>query len=73
MDATILYEKTANILLKKLKLESKIQFAFVNETIPIYLAFSKTYPNSQYYADKFDEGMIKIQFNGVYQNIIESY
>ena len=40
---------------------------------PIYLAFSKAHPKGQSYADKFDEGMAKIQANGVYQKILDSY
>ncbi len=73
IDGTIIFDKTANILIKQLKLESKIEFAFQNEKTPVYLAFSKNHPNGQYYADKFDEGMAKIQDNGVYQKILKSY
>ena len=73
IDSTIIYNKTANILIKQLKLESKIKFAFINEKTPIYLAFSKVHPEGQSYADKFDEGMAKIQANGVYQKILNSY
>ena len=73
IDGTIIYNKTAKILIKKLKLESSIKFSFLNEKTPIYLAFSRSHPKGQYYADKFDEGMQKIQDNGMYQKIIDSY
>jgi len=73
IDSTIIYDKTAYILIKQLNLESKIKFAFINEKTPIYLAFSKVHPKGQYYADKFDEGMAKIQADGVYQKILNSY
>ena len=73
IDGTIIFNKTANILIKKLNLESKIIFSFINEKTPIYLAFSKAHPKGQYYLDKFDEGMKKIQDNGAYQKIMNSY
>ncbi len=73
IDGTIIYDKTASILIKQLKLKSNIEFAFQNEKTPIYLAFSKKHPDGQYYADKFDEGMAKIENNGVYQRILKSY
>ncbi|WDP92830.1 MAG: transporter substrate-binding domain-containing protein [Desulfobacter sp.] len=73
IDGTIIYSKTADILIKQLALDTKIRFAFINESTPIYLAFSRAHPKGQYFADKFDEGMIKIQTNGVYQKIMNSY
>jgi len=73
MDATIIYDKTANILLKQLKLQDIIEYAFINESTPIYLAFSKTHPKGQYFSDKFDEGMKLIKANGTYQRIMNAY
>lgn len=73
MNATIIYDKTANILLEKLKLKDVIEYAFINESTPIYLAFSKTHPKGQYFSDKFDEGMRLIKANGTYQRIMNSY
>lgn len=73
MDATIIYDKTANILLKQLKLEHVVEYAFINDSTPIYLAFSKVHPKGQYFSDKFDEGMRTIKSNGTYQRIMNSY
>ncbi len=73
IDATIIYDKTASVLLKELGLEDKIEMVFQNETTPIFLAFSKKNPKSQYYADKLDKGMAKIKKDGTYQKIMDSY
>lgn len=73
MDATIIYDKTANILLDQLKLQDIIEYAFINEATPIYLAFSRSHPQGQYFLDKFDEGMKRIKADGTYQRIMNSY
>ncbi|MEH6447392.1 MAG: transporter substrate-binding domain-containing protein [Oleispira sp.] len=73
MNATIIYDKTANILLEQLKLKNVIEYAFINESTPIYLAFSKTHPKGKYFSDKFDEGMRLIKADGTYQRIMNSY
>ncbi len=73
IDATIIYDKTAAVLLKELSLEGKIELAFQNETTPIFLAFSKKNPKSPYYAQKLDEGLAKIKQDGTYQKIMGSY
>ncbi len=59
--------------LDRLKLQDIVEYAFINESTPIYLAFSKTHPKGQYYSDKFDEGMRKIKANGTYKQIMDSY
>ena len=71
--ATIIYDKTASVLLKELGLEDKIEMVFQNETTPIFLAFSKKNPKSQYYVDKLDKGLAKIKKDGTYQKIMGSY
>ena len=73
LDYTILYDKTANILVKSLKLTSKIKFGFENETTAIYLAFSRLHPEGLYYSEQFDLGMKRIRLSGVYQTILNSY
>jgi len=73
IDLTIIYDKTANILLNRLRLQANIQLAFINETTPIYLAFSRRHVQGQYYADLFDQGMKSIRENGLYQKIVDSY
>ena len=73
IDLTIIYDKTANILLNQLRLQENIQLAFINETTPIYLAFSRRHSQGQHYADLFDQGMKSIRESGLYQQIIDSY
>lgn len=73
IDGTILYDKTASLLIKQLNFEEIIEVAFPNETTPIYLAFSQYFPKSQYYADKLDEGLEKIKADGIYQKILDYY
>lgn len=73
IDSTIIYKKTSKILIKKLNLAKKIKFAFVNEVTPIFLAFSRYHKKAQYFSDKFDEGMRKIQLNGEYEKILALY
>ncbi len=73
LDFTIIYDKTANILVQQLQLESKIRFGFKNETTAIYLAFSRSHPKGRHYAKLFDLGMRRIRLNGVYQEILDSY
>ena len=73
LDPTIIFEKSAGVLLKELGLEDQIEVAFVHEILPIYLAFSKAHPKGQYYSDKFDEGMANLKASGEYQKIYDSY
>ena len=73
IDATILYDKTAQKLIKENGLTGKILKAFDSETAEIYVAFSKVFPRVQYYADKFDEGLAIIKTNGTYKKIIDAY
>ncbi|MDZ7695647.1 MAG: transporter substrate-binding domain-containing protein [Deltaproteobacteria bacterium] len=73
IDATILYEKTARKLIKENNLSDKIQKAFESETADIFVAFSKTFPNAQDYADKLDEGLARIKADGTYDAILQKY
>ena len=73
IDTTIIYDKTASLLIRKLGLKDKIEMAFPNETTPIFLAFSRKYEKAQYYADKLDEGLARIKKDGTYKRIMDSY
>ncbi len=73
IDATIIYDKTASVLLKELGLEDRIEMAFQNETTPIFLAFSRKNPKGQYYADQLDKGLARIKKDGTYQRIMDAY
>ena len=73
IDATILYDKTARKLLKEEGLSDRIVKAFDSESGDIYVAFSKSFPNAQHYADKLDEGLAVIKASGVLKQIMDSY
>jgi len=73
IDATILYDKTAKKIIAENGMEGEIVKAFDSESLPIYVAFSKTFPKSQYYAEKLDEGLSIIVANGVYDRIVNAY
>ena len=73
IDATILYDKTARKLLKEEGLSDRIAKAFDSESGDIYVAFSKSFPNAQHYADKLDEGLAVIKASGVLKQIMDSY
>ena len=51
----------------------KIVKAFDSESLNIYVAFSKTFPKAQYYAEKLDEGLAIIMANGHYDRIVAAY
>lgn len=73
IDATILYDKTAKKLIDENGLNDKIEKAFDSESAEIYVAFSKTFPKAQHYADKLDEGLAAIKASGQYQKIVDAY
>ena len=73
IDATILYDKTAQKLIKENGLTGKILKAFNSETAEIYVAFSKVFRRAEYYADKLDEGLAIIKANGTYKKIMDAY
>ena len=73
IDATILYDKTAKKLIEENGLTDKVEKVFDSERADIYVAFSKVFPKSQYYADKLDEGLAIIKANSAYQKIVAAY
>ena len=73
IDTTILYDKTAQKLIKENGLTGKILKTFDSETAEIYVAFSKVFPKGQYYAEKFDEGLAIIKANGIYKRVMDAY
>ena len=73
IDAALFYDKTANLLFKQMSFDGKVELAFRNEGVGIYVGFSKARKDSQHYADKLDEGLRMIKANGTYQKIVDSY
>jgi ABC-type amino acid transport substrate-binding protein len=54
-------------------LHDQITFGFVNETHPVYLAFSSKHPKAVHFMEAFDRGMDIIHKNGTYQKILARY
>lgn len=73
IDAVLMLDKTADILIDNLGLEDNIEKAFNNEEVKLYIGFSAKHPEAAYYAKKLDEGLEIIHENGVYNKIISSY
>lgn len=73
VDTVILAAETADYLIGQQGLGKRIVKAFDNETHGVYIAFSKKYPNVEYYIRKFDEGMEKIIANVQYQKILQDF
>ena len=70
IDATILYDKTADKIIAENGLNGKILKAFDSESLNIFVAFSKTFKKAEYYAKKLDEGLAIIKSNGTYARIM---
>lgn len=73
LDAIILFDLVAKILLHEGRLQRKIKPVFLNQRVPIYLAFSKKHLKSKETMVLFDKGMDIIRANGRYDEIIISY
>lgn len=73
LDAIIMFDKTANLLLARNGLEKRISPAFPCESSMIYVAFSLRHPRAAYFAGKLDEGLRIIKANGVHAAIAAKY
>ena len=73
LDATILYHKTAQKLIKENGLTKKIEKAFDSERADLYVAFSKGFPKAQHYADELDKGLRIIRADGAHDKILDKY
>lgn len=73
VDAIIMFDKTANLLLQKNGLDRQIVPAFPCESSMIYVAFSLRHPRAAYFAGKLDDGLRIIKANGVHAAIIAKY
>jgi polar amino acid transport system substrate-binding protein len=73
VEAIIMFDKTANLLLAKNDLDKQIVPAFPCESSLIYVAFSLNHPRAAYFAGKLDEGLRIIKANGVHAAIAAKY
>ena len=72
VDSILLYEQSAKELLDPQK-HSMLKKAFRNESIAVFLAFSRKHPESKIFVKIFDQGMRKIKKSGELQKILKSY
>lgn len=71
VDYALAYEKVANWYFSENPKEFKGRFVAagqIDET-QMYCAFSKTFPRSRFYLERFNEGYAKMQKNGTYREI----
>ncbi|MCM8787579.1 MAG: transporter substrate-binding domain-containing protein [Candidatus Omnitrophica bacterium] len=73
LDLIILYDKVADYLIKKLKVEGQIKPVGISETTDLYLAFSKNHPLGKKYCEIFSRGLQKIIADGTYAKIWQSW
>jgi polar amino acid transport system substrate-binding protein len=73
VDTVILFEKTANLLLTDMNLQTEVVAAFPSEPSRIYVAFSRQHPEARHYMEMLDEGLARIKANGEYQAILKKY
>ena len=73
LDSALIFLKVANLLKRQHKLPDEIELAFINEGTDIYLAFSKSHPQSKHYQAIFENGLFTIITNGERERILSSY
>ena len=62
IDSAIIFDEVASYTLKSMSLdECSITKGPLNHTSDIYVAFSRTHKNAQFYADKLDQGLLLIR------------
>ena len=74
LDMAIMFDQVAAYTLKSMGLENEVlRKGFANHRSAIYVVFSRKNPHAQWWADKLDEGMLKIKASGVYAQIVDAY
>jgi polar amino acid transport system substrate-binding protein len=72
IDSAIMFDAVADYTLKSMKLSHDSIFKGpLNHTSDIYVAFSRQHKNSQYFADKLDEGLTLIKAGGQYDRLLK--
>lgn len=71
IDSAIMFDEVAKYTLKSMNLASStIQKGPLNHTSDIYVAFSNSHTDAPYFAEKLDAGLLQIQQNGDYDNLL---
>jgi polar amino acid transport system substrate-binding protein len=71
LDGAILFDAVARYTLKSMQLEPpSILKGPINHISDIYVAFSRSHKNAQFFADQLDKGLIPLKSNGMYENLL---
>ena len=71
IDGAVLFDAVAIYTLKTMGLEANALFKGpLNHTSNIYVAFSKSHSRAQYFADKLDQGLLKLKKTGEYEKLL---
>jgi polar amino acid transport system substrate-binding protein len=72
IDSAILFDAVASHTLKSMQLKpSSILKGPINHTSDIYVAFSRSHKQAQYFADKLDQGLIQLKKDGRYEKLLQ--
>jgi polar amino acid transport system substrate-binding protein len=72
LDSAILFDAVASYTLKAMNLETdSLLRGPLNHTSDIFVAFSRSHKQSEYFSKKLDLGLIKIKNNGLYQELLQ--
>lgn len=73
IDSAILFDAVAKHTLKAMSLtESSIRKGPLNHVSDIYVAFSRSHKQAQYFADKLDQGLLLIKKQGDYDSLLQN-
>jgi polar amino acid transport system substrate-binding protein len=72
IDSAIMFDAVASHTLKSMKLSiDSIKQGPLNHTSDIYVAFSRSHKDAQFFADKLDQGLLLIKNNGQYDKLLQ--
>lgn len=72
-DVVVVYDMVAKDLLKKMKVTDQLKVVGEASVTDIYLAFSRTFPDSERIRTLFDQGFAEIRKNGRYEEIMQEW
>lgn len=72
IDSAVMFDEVASDTLTSMELdEHTIQKGPLNHVSDIYVAFSRTHKNAQFFADKLDQGLLYLKENGEYSKLLK--
>jgi len=76
LDAVILWNnetKPADFIIEKAGMAGKVALAFHSTKLELHMGFSKAHPKGELALQKYNEGIKRIQSNGVYDQITQDW